>query len=247
MFRPSERTAEPRRVLLEGDVGVGKTTALKYLAEQWSRQLAPRLVDAFKLVLYVDLKVARGGGGLLETLLAQCLPPHQQRTVDQLYNVLKQHQKRVLLILDGYEYVTAVDDDVWDVLQRAMFRDCSVVLSARSERVTSALTKLFDRRLLVAGVMTSSREQLISRYAQMSEASSEVLTPLLERLQQEDDSLVQLYSVNPSLCLFMCLLVQHGQKLDFTSYTGPYTGNCTSHALQCIHEQSSSKPFSHVL
>ena len=163
MFNAHSKCATPKRILIEGEAGVGKTTLLKYITEQWAKNLNPNLQEKFKLVMYVDLRTARSGN-LLETILEQCLPDYYKRSSDELYNIFKMYQKRALFILDGYENIKTLEDEFLDLLHKAMFRECSIVMATRSNHVSRALLKQFDTRLLVAGIEADAREGMIGEW-----------------------------------------------------------------------------------
>ena len=213
-----------RRILIQGESGSGKTTLLRHVTSLWASGASEALSERFKFVLYVDASRGRGSS-LLQTIAEQCVDARGYViSEDDVFNLLKLYQRRALLLIDGYEHIGKLDDDVIDVMRRAMFREACVVVTSLNSHVTKHVTRMFDARFLVAGLQTSAVERFISHYAHVTHTPEAAVAALTNQIAGKDSNIVQLFAKNPTLCMMMGLVLeQEANSLDITTQNGKHS------------------------
>ena len=218
IFQPHVKSQRPRRALIEGQAGVGKTTMAKYFVGEWAKARDEGLVEKFKLVFYLDLRTAIPGD-VLGTIAEQCLPENYKKSVDELYNIIKGAQKRALFILDGYEYLKGLDDEFMDLLHKTMFKDCYIAVLLQNQFVSPALQRLFDTRLTVLGLRPEATDDFVQNYIKFSETSPELYEHLNLKLHQPDQGILHMFALNPLHCMCVCLITEYDELANFTTLT----------------------------
>ena len=178
--------------------------------------------DRFKFVIYVD--ASRGtGASLMQTIAEQSVDATRYViSGDDVFNLIKLYQRRTLLLIDGYEHIGKLDDDVIDVMRRAMFRDACVVMTSLSSHVTKRVSRMFDARLLVAGLQTSAVERFVRHYAEVTRTPEVALTSLANQIVANESSIVQVFATNPTLCMMMALTGEPETHLQVSTQYGTY-------------------------
>lgn len=186
----------------------------------WASGSVEWLSERYKFVIYVD--ASRGTGAtLLQTIAQQSVDARSYViSEDDVFNLIKLYQRRTLLLIDGYEHIGKLDDDVIDVLRRAMFREACVVMTSLSSHVTRHATRMFDARFLLTGLQTCAVQRFVTHYAHVMCAPEVALTSLTDQLAAAETNVTQLFAVNPMLCMKMALVAQHEQSLQANTYYG---------------------------
>ena len=117
-------------------LGIGKTVFTKKATFDWSQQRYSETLGAFDLVLLVRLRDVSNLQDVPSILRAsQVLDNDGAISVDNLYEYVRGHQEKVLLILDGYdEYIYSSENDESPVLKiwkGSKLRHCCVVITSR--------------------------------------------------------------------------------------------------------------------
>ncbi|XP_072015323.1 NLR family CARD domain-containing protein 4-like [Amphiura filiformis] len=88
-----------KRVVLKGEVGIGKSTLLCKLAYDWATgSTAP--LNKFQLVFLLQMKRLDQNMGLFEAISRQIFPFDDSK---RLCNYLKQNQDKILILMDGWD------------------------------------------------------------------------------------------------------------------------------------------------
>lgn len=83
LFSQHERCFNPKRVLIRGASGSGKTELCRYVLRSWLTGTWPAKDRPVKLLLYIDLSITEPGARLVDEVRRQCLPPtYLARDVD---------------------------------------------------------------------------------------------------------------------------------------------------------------------
>ena len=122
-------------------------------------------------------------------------------TVDNLYNYVRRHQEKVLLILDGYDeyvYTAGKQSPVLEIWNKSQLRDCCVVITSR-EMKAETLRSSGDALFKIDGFNDRRQEEFADRFLK----DGEDVKNFFNYLEQQD--LRKLAQI-PLLLLIMCLL-----------------------------------------
>ena len=100
----------PKRILVQGETGIGKSTFVKKLAVDWAEQKDDAL-KKFKLVLALPLRNVYTCKTLDDIIsFSQLFPKDEETSTDDLLSYIRDNQEKVLLVFDGYdEYRTGTE------------------------------------------------------------------------------------------------------------------------------------------
>ena len=125
----------PKRILVHGQPGIGKTVFTQKATFDWSRQKFKGKLGRFDLALLVKLRDVFYLNDVPAILnAANLLASDGSISTDNLYDYIRRHQEKVLLILDGYdEYVhsAASQSPVLQIWEKKQLRDCCVIITSR--------------------------------------------------------------------------------------------------------------------
>ncbi|CAH3187249.1 unnamed protein product [Porites lobata] len=125
----------PKRILVHGRPGIGKTVFTQKATFDWSQQRFEGKLGRFDLVLLVKLRDVCNLNDVPAVLsAANLLASDGPISTDNLYDYVRHHQEKVLLILDGYdEYVhsAASQSPVLQIWEKKQLRDCCVIITSR--------------------------------------------------------------------------------------------------------------------
>ena len=132
IFLSRKNYPKPKRILVYGRPGIGKTVFTQKTTYDWS-QKRKGMLAAFDLVLQVKLRDVCDLQDIPAILRAsELLASDGKVSVEDLYKFVCNNQEKVLLILDGYdEYSAGEQSPIRDIWERNQLRDCCVILTAR--------------------------------------------------------------------------------------------------------------------
>ena len=190
-----------RKVLVEGDAGIGKTTLCTAISEDWANET---LFQEFEILLLLHLRQKRiaTAGSLLDLL--KLLHP-SQKVCELVKEYIEEQEGKVLIIADGWDELGTEDRSEGSFLYELLFDECyslSVIVTSRPY-VSAPLHKLrcIDRLVEVHGF---SKEN-IKEFIQCEFASDRAkCSGLLEQL--EGNPLIESVCSIPLNCAIVCHL-----------------------------------------
>ena len=201
IFHGHKNYPNPKKIVVEGPGGIGKSTFSQKLAVDWARGEKEAL-KKFDLLLVIKLRDVCGIGEFNEILLASGLLPFDESAqVDCLHRYILEHQDRILILFDGYdEYDRAQDttSDVYKIITGKMLRGCHVVVTSRPSRVDQ-VKKFMHTQCKIRGFTYWDIEQFVSRYV-VGEGQCESFMNYLR-----EQHIMGMASI-PLMLLFLCLL-----------------------------------------
>ncbi len=246
--------AVPKRILVQGETGIGKTTFVKKLLVDWSNlETAKRsgneeqkdALRKFELVVSINLKEVSKCQTLREVISASHLfPEDEEKSIDDLLSYLHRNQEKVLVVFDGYdEYRTGSEAEekygsrnnspIYEILQGNMLRDCTVLVTTRPSRAAE-IQGPADIQAEITGFNMSDKEDFMRKMLK-SETQVDELLGFLEESKMEDLARV------PLLALFFCSLWKE-KKEKLTELVGSKTKlfrAIAKHILQHNHRKHS--------
>ena len=183
-------------------LGIGKTVFTQKASFDWSQHRSPERLGAFDLFLLVRLRDVCDLQDVPSILAAsRTLASDGTVTVVNLYNYVRRHQEKVLLILDGYDeyvYTAGKQSPVLEIWNKSQLRDCCVVITSR-EMKAETLTSSSDAVFKIDGFTDQHQEDFTRRFLEDDEDVKKFFGYL------EEHNLRKLAQI-PLLLLIMCLL-----------------------------------------
>ena len=183
-------------------LGIGKTVFTQKASFDWSQHRSPERLGAFDLFLLVRLRDVCDLRDVPSILAAsRALASDGTVTVDNLYDYVRRHQEKVLLILDGYDeyvYTAGKQSPVLEIWNKSQLRDCCVVITSR-EMKAETLTSSSDAVFKIDGFTDQRQEDFARRFLEDDEDVKKFFGYL------EEHNLRKLAQI-PLLLLIMCLL-----------------------------------------
>ena len=183
-------------------LGIGKTVFTKKATFDWSKQKYSETLGKFDLVLRVRLRDVSNLQDVPSILRAsQVLDNDGAISVDNLYEYVRGHQEKVLLILDGYdEYIYSSENDespVIKIWKESELRHCCVVITSRPMKAET-LKKFSDAQFNIDGFNDERQEEFARRFL-----NDEDIEEFFKYLEKHD--LRELAQI-PLLLVMLCLL-----------------------------------------
>ena len=213
LFTANKSGTFPKRILVQGQTGIGKTTFVKKLALDWAElNLDDETADdkktvalkRFELLVAVNLKEVPKYQSLKDVIACSNVFGEEDKSVtDGLLEYITDNQNKVLLVFDGYdEYRCGRDSDIFKIFKGDKLRDCCVLITSRISKADD-LRESRVLKLLRAEILGFARYCDISSYMKRKLGSHKDAETLLARLHEKN--LLDL-AKSPLLLLFFCIL-----------------------------------------
>ena len=242
-----------KRILVQGETGIGKTTFVKKLLVDWSNleeaKMGEERKDAlskFHLVLVVNLKEVSECQTLEEVISrSRLFPKDDKKSVDDLLCYIEENQDKVLLVFDGYDeyrtgskaeekYGSRGNSPIFEIFHGDILRECTVLVTTRSSRADE-IREPADIQAEITGFNMPDRKDFMRK---MLDSQTEVdgLLHFLQKSKLNDLARV------PLLSLFFCLLWKREKEklMELTKRKAKLYQAIVKHILQHSHRRHSS-------
>ena len=203
IFQPHEECSQPRRVMIEGHPGMGKTTYCHKIAYDWAKKRKGG--ESFPdVTLVLLLKCGDINCGLWEAIDDQLLPREVSKEEEEkFFTFIRDHQSKVLLVLDGLDELPLSQLSIYkDIIQGRVLPECYIVVTAR-HAVGMKVRDCCHTLLEVEGFTKTDAKEFIQRYFREDEDLAE---KLLGKLYS--DRTLQNLTANPLNTALLCLLCE---------------------------------------
>ena len=220
LFKVERGTRPIRKILVEGDAGIGKTTLCIAVSEDWANG---KLFQQFELVLLLPLRIkAVASAGSLPELLK--ILHYNSRLCDSVAGYLEEEEgKNVLIIADGWDECSESEREEGSFLYQLLFQlfpFMSVVVTSRPSASTQLHQHpyIIDRFVEVRGF---SKEHVVEYIQSEFTSDEDKAGHLLEQL--EYNPLVESVCSVPLNCAIVCHLWRTLEEALPTTMTELYT------------------------
>lgn len=141
LFTPNTDGVVPKRILVRGSPGIGKTTFIRKLAYDWATEIASEgtpdkqaaVLRNFELLITVNLKEVSNFQSLQDVINhANVFADEDKSLTEGLLHYITNNQEKVLFVFDGFdEYRCGRDSEVYEIFSKGKLRNCSVLLTSR--------------------------------------------------------------------------------------------------------------------
>ena len=217
IFQSHEECENPKKVLIEGDPGMGKTTYCNKLAYDWA-SMEPKAGDCFpnfKMVLLLRCRDMSSNSNLRKDICEQILPTDiDEEDEKDFFKWIKHHQSAVLVVLDGLD---ELPNERWleanQLIQgrSAIFSQCHLVVTARHEAGIKA-RKSCDTLLEIVGFTKPDACNFIFKYFKNKGKEGEKMAQTLLNRLKKDRGLQELIA-NPLNAALLCLLCEYSNGI----------------------------------
>ena len=204
----------PKRILMQGKTGIGKSTFIKKLLVDWvdvqkeTSDEETAVLKNFKLVVAVNLKEVSKCQSFRDVIrLSGVFAKEDKYMTEGLVDYITNNQEKVLLIFDGYdEYRCGRNSEIYDIFVGNSLRECCVLITTRISKADE-LSGNEDLSVEITGFEYPDRRDFMARFFREKEVFK------LENILRER-KLLELAKV-PLLLLFFCTLWKEGQLKHF--------------------------------
>ena len=226
IFKGDKHHPNPKRLLVYGRPGVGKTTFSKKTAFDWAKK-RKEILKKFDVVLLIKLRDVCDLKDIRDVLRAsKLLAGEEVVSVDDVYEYILHNQENVLLILDGYdEYFCTGESPVLEIWKCARLTDVHVIITTRQGK-TDELRLPSDVQFEINGFKSDEQVRAFVRKVLGDEEKVEEFVTYLDQRHLRDLAEI------PLLLLMLCTV---WNKNHFEELPKSRAYICQNFVLTLIH------------
>ncbi|XP_071945032.1 uncharacterized protein [Antedon mediterranea] len=211
------------RALIDGEGGIGKTTILRHLSNNWATPGQSIKVFEGKIVFFLSVKDFKTDDDILDLIVKQIdmknfsMLTHLPQNSKLIHEFLIRHDDKIVCLLDGLDELRFNNPNIIIVFEKKNLENSTVILTSRSENIDDFI-KACDVHVKVKGFNEESIGKYIDKHFQYFDRPElgkslrkelDIGTSLDEKKHPEAYSLCK----NPMLLLSICLLWEDSESL----------------------------------
>ena len=200
----------PYRILLIGEAGVGKTTFLAKLANDWRTGIDFNDIELLFCVPFREADKTEIFGDIVSKYLSDASRPGKR-----LDEHVRKNQNKVMILLDGLDEFNGDIKDcraLFDIMRGEKYKECVVIVSTRP-RSDNQISRLetFQKftRISVEGFNEASINEYVGKFFQDSEDLGEDLQQFLSLDRERNGVFSTVMAPFPIYLAMLCHLWQH--------------------------------------
>ncbi|ELU14998.1 hypothetical protein CAPTEDRAFT_186284 [Capitella teleta] len=218
LFTPHELSRDPKRILVEGEAGIGKTTLLQMLVSKWNEgncgeKCGSPCVHSFDLLFNLHAKDFIGCTSIPD-VIKSCLLARDSEISTEILEAILQMQS-VVLVVDAYDEEYMENHLLNDVIEGRVLKDATVLLSCRPAFLKF---RFFDSIFVVHGFDEEHQIEYVERFAHEINLSSNSLLKLQQKMSNELQDLCR----NPFILTILCMLCSENSAQLPSTRAGVY-------------------------
>ena len=245
LFKANKNGAIPKRILVQGQTGIGKSTFVKKLLVDWvevnkkTGDEKAAVLKNFELVVAVNLKEVSKRQSLKDVIsFSNVFTKEDKYMTEGLVDYIANNQEKVLLIFDGYdEYYCGCNSEIYEIFNGKSLRNCCILITTRISKADE-LRGGEDLQAEITGFSEVDRYDFMRRFL-----SREEVRKLKKHLYER--KLSELAKV-PLLLLFLCTLWKKGQSKHFPKTKTKLYMDIIEFVLNHSHSKQSSPRYVEV-
>ena len=211
VFKPHSGNESPKRIVILGDAGMGKTTACKKLAIEFGRRHEDFEINIKGVHFLLFVRCRELSGNFFEKVAELLLGrPCDSTERDQLIRLLCSNAKNVLFVIDGLDEIpdNNMNSELEDLLNGKLIRGCRIIATTRPKGLKSRQS-FFHSQFKIQKFKDADVSEYVGRYFSKSKSClARELTKVV--LDKENQFLVNL-SLTPLNLSLLCLLWEDNQ------------------------------------
>ena len=214
LFTANKDGSIPKRILVQGQTGIGKSTFVKKLLVDWvevnkgAGEERVAVLKNFELVVAVNLKEVSKCQSLIDVIrMSNVFAKEDKYMTEGLVDYITNNQEKVLLIFDGYdEYRCGCDSELYEIFVGNSLRSCCVLITTRISKADELRGKE-DLLVEITGFSKRDRALFMRRFF----CDFDVRSLESQLLKRKLDELAKF----PLLLLFFCTLWKNRKPEHF--------------------------------
>ncbi|XP_033116666.1 uncharacterized protein LOC117116685 [Anneissia japonica] len=207
------KSTSARKVLIEGEGGIGKSTLLRYVAYEWSTEQSDEMFKG-KIVFLVNIRDIDVGETILDAILKQIDPEDFHLETGFSHNPILikrfiQKHSDIVLLLDGLDELKDGSGSPISIFKNEKMYKCKVILTSRSENLNE-FVKYSNVHVKVKGFDSVHIEKYIKKHFAFFK-KTELGDLLIEELSY--NMVVRDMCKNPMLLLLVCITWEEKKHL----------------------------------
>ncbi|XP_041477020.1 uncharacterized protein LOC121425107 isoform X2 [Lytechinus variegatus] len=211
IFQTKVRGSLPERIVLFGEAGRGKTTAVAKMAYDWANKREDSPLKNVKLLFVIKMRELNIKTGITEAIVS-LLGNKYKKYQRHLEDYIDSHEKDIVILFDGYdEFAGELDcrsngGDVMDILCKKRCRRCRVLVTSRPVRIKDFNTRqVYYSKMVIEGYSQQHATGFINKFFLSDETKGKELKKYLE-----EDIVTNEMIATPLFCTMVCYLWNEG-------------------------------------
>jgi NACHT domain len=203
----------PRRVLIEGLPGSGKTSLALRLLHSWATRTDPWLSNAIQIAILIPLRELRTSGQSLSHFIGKTLLPRAalgngKDSFSRVWRRLTALEEKLLIVIDGDYDDELLTGEATDLLEGRLLPDARVVITMCAGRRANMIAPFVQRRVLLTGLQLNHVARLTQQYF-LGKRIPDGASRYLDALGEESNPLRDL-ATWPLGWILLCVMFEEG-------------------------------------